>query len=335
MNIAQVQQMITTLGIDQETIMKYLQEHSEELLSMEIQGIKQPILDLFNDPDFNVYQKLQMSSPLVNTHRDVTYATESVQLHSHSFYELLYCESGEIQYLISNERYSIRSGDIILVPPGISHRPIFYDEFKEPYSRIVLWVSPEFIQDLTKNFPDVEEQKKHLHNHYLLRTDKTEFNYLKKLFLRGAEESSKKQFGWESALYYNTGILLTEIYRIMITHKPSLAKEEEDELDKIISFVESNYSSHISMDETAKHFLISKSTLSKLFQNRLGISFYRFVTQRRLINAKLRIEAGESLDKLGVSCGFNDYATFYRAFKKEYGLSPREYQKLTAQQKIG
>ena len=85
------------------------------------------------------------------------------------------------------------------------------------------------------------------------------------------------------------------------------------------------------MDETAKHFLISKSTLSKLFQNRLGISFYRFVTQRRLINAKLRIEAGESLDKLGVSCGFNDYATFYRAFKKEYGLSPREYQKLTAQ----
>ena len=158
MNLSQIQQMITTLGIDQETIMKYIQEHSDELLSMEVQGFKQPILNLFSDPDFNIYQKLQMSSPLVNTHRDVTYATESVQLHSHSFYELLYCESGEIQYLISNERYSIRSGDIILLPPGISHRPIFYDEFKEPYSRIVLWVSPEFIHDLTKNFPNFEAQ---------------------------------------------------------------------------------------------------------------------------------------------------------------------------------
>jgi AraC-like DNA-binding protein len=27
------------------------------------------------------------------------------------------------------------------------------------------------------------------------------------------------------------------------------------------------------------------------------------------------------------SCGFGDYSSFYRAFKKEFGLSPRAYRK--------
>ena len=81
--------------------------------------------------------------------------------------------------------------------------------------------------------------------------------------------------------------------------------------------------------DTAHHFLISKSTLSKMFHEQMDISFYRFVTQRRLIHAKLRIEQGESLEKIGTTCGFNDYVTFYRAFKKEYGISPKEYQTLS------
>ena len=79
-----------------------------------------------------------MDSPYVNTHRDISYTPESLQLHSHSFYEILYCESGSIQYLIADKRYRIHAGDIVLVPPGVSHRPIFYEEMSEPYSRIVL-----------------------------------------------------------------------------------------------------------------------------------------------------------------------------------------------------
>lgn len=126
-------------------------------------------------------------------------------------------------------------------------------------------------------------------------------------------------------------MLLTELYRI-VSYKESLPpKEKQSELDKIITYIENNYTSRITLEDTAHQFLISKSTLSKLFQQHLGISFYRFVTQRRLINAKTRIENGEPLDELGTSCGFNDYATFYRAFKKEYGLSPREYQIISKQ----
>ena len=60
----------------------------------------------------------------------------------------------------------------------------------------------------------------------------------------------------------------------------------------------------------------------------MGVSFYRFVTQRRLINSKIKIENGEVMEEIAIACGFNDYSAFYRAFKKQYGISPREYRTL-------
>ncbi len=324
MELSQIYQMINTLGIDQNSVMKYIQDNSAYFLSEEMQDYKQPILSLLDGMDLNFYQKLQMYSPSVNMHRDISYSSETVQLHSHAFYEILYCENGNIQYLIGDNRYSIRKGDIILVPPGISHRPIFQGELSEPYSRIVLWVSSEFVSDLIKHFPNYKDTQ----NHYIIRTSKSSLDSLKYYFINGIKECQSKNLGWESFLYYNAGMLLTELYRAMETQNLSMPKAKEDELDQIISYIENNYMNKITLEDTAKKFLISQSTLSKLFQNSLGISFYRFVTQRRLINAKKRIEDGESLDTIGNSCGFNDYATFYRAFKKEYGLAPREYQKL-------
>ena len=63
--------------------------------------IRLALFNAFGGASHNFYQELEMDSPYVNTHRDVSYVPENLQLHSHSFYEILYCESGSIQYLIA------------------------------------------------------------------------------------------------------------------------------------------------------------------------------------------------------------------------------------------
>jgi len=87
-------------------------------------SLQTAMAELGLNPD-NLYQELEMSSRFADAHRDTSSSNELLQFHSHSFYEVIYCRSScGAEYLIGQERYRLQKGDIIFVPPGVSHRPL-------------------------------------------------------------------------------------------------------------------------------------------------------------------------------------------------------------------
>lgn len=279
------------------------------------------------DPD-NLYQELEMTSPWVDTHRDTSFSNSGLNLHSHNFYELIYCQSSDgTEYLVGSERYRIRRGDIVAVPPGVSHRPLLPENMAEPYRRYVLWISPAFFEWFAQTFPHSAALGGP--GRRMIRTEGTKWEHLEDVFRQGVEEAEHRRSGWEAAVAANTIQLIVQLQRMLEEHSGEpLRAEKPDLLERAMAYIEENLPRKITLADTARHFYISESTVSQLFRNKMGVSFYRCVTQRRLIAAKGLIAEGLALERVAARTGFTDYSTFYRAFRHEYGISPRQYRDL-------
>lgn len=275
----------------------------------------------------NVFQEVTMRSRYADTHQEISHTKQRVHLHSHGFYEFLYCHSAAgVEYLVGTDRYRLQRGDVILIPPGISHRPLVPEQLPEPYRRDVLWVNSDVIDQLEQN--EAPETRLSAQEYRLLRTAGTRWEFIGELFRHGVKESEGQEQGWEEIVLGNTIQIVGYLRRALRDRAAAPLQAEKPELlDQVLAYIEEHLSEKITLGDIARHFWVSQSTIIQTFRNKLGVSFYRCVTQRRLIAAKSLIYEGVALESVSQKVGFSDYSSFYRAFKQEFGVSPRQYRK--------
>ena len=78
------------------------------------------------------------------------------------------------------------------------------------------------------------------------------------------------------------------------------------------------------LEKIAETFYISKTHLNRLFKTSVGTTVGKYIKLKRLFFAKELIQKGERPMDIYAKCGFNDYTTFYRSFKKYFLVSPKE-----------
>ena len=144
------------------------------------------------------------------------------------------------------------------------------------------------------------------------------------------QEARRKELGWEAAVVAQAELLCIAMYRAA-ANLPLPQSEQRELLDEIMLYIENHMAEKLSLEQTAQRFHVSGSTISQLFRKRMDISFYHFITQRRLIAAKNLIQTGVSLEQTAAEVGFGDYSNFYRAFRREYGITPAAYRQLLRQ----
>ena len=110
-------------------------------------------------------------------------------------------------------------------------------------------------------------------------------------------------------------------------------REENNRLiiNRIVEYVENNYTEDITLDSAAEMAGFSKCYFSRVFSKQTGIGFSRFLLKKRVaVAAHLLSTTQLSIVQISVQSGFNSLSTFNRTFKELHGCSPSEYRALYA-----
>ncbi|MPM97449.1 HTH-type transcriptional activator RhaS [bioreactor metagenome] len=98
------------------------------------------------------------------------------------------------------------------------------------------------------------------------------------------------------------------------------------QLSLMLKFIEEHYHEDIALDDIAAQAHVSLSTALRIFKDFLSETPIRHMIRIRIQHSSELLRGGGiAIHEAAFRCGFHDSNYFALQFKKEYGVTPREY----------
>ncbi len=252
---------------------------------------------------------------------------KDVELHHHDFFEIYFLLSGDVTYLIEDRIVHVMPGDLLLISPKELHQVLIRPEMSV-YERYVLWVDPQLIEKLSTAQSDLMALDPALPGRSnQIRLKPGDRTRIQSLLDQLSRESSSDGYGADLLRTALLTQILVTINRLAYQQGPWMDEDTRTNraVTQVMQYVNLHYSEPLSLDMLAERFFVSKYHLSHEFNRQVGTSVYHYIQKKRLLIARQLLAQGKKPNQVYSSCGFTDYTGFYRAFKAEYGVSPREF----------
>lgn len=247
--------------------------------------------------------------------------------------------SGSAIFIINGERYTVKSGDVVILTPGLQHiirsdknhkfrqYILHFDLFKHnednyPYNNCgfiknrLRIVSKEEMS--LKEFPSV------------IRLDEYTANEIRRIFLIMHKEYNEKRTGYQGMMQGMLLEMLCYTYR-SLTEADKSIKENSikswSSIQQIIEIIHLQYAdANLSIGKIAEIIGFTPNYLSNLFKKNLGITIYDYLTFVRIDAGKQFLyQSGLNISQIAEKCGFSSIYSFSRAFRRETKKSPSQY----------
>jgi AraC-like DNA-binding protein len=257
-------------------------------------------------------------------------SSEEHSFHYHDFNKIVIFISGNVTYVIEGKHYKLKPWDILFVGSNELHKPII--AANEYYERIILWINSDFLQEHYSEDGDLlscfEAARKERQN--LLRLSSDNLKLIKELLFSLEKAIKEGDFGGkvlQNAIFMQ---LIVYLNRLAIQSKSKKLEGDiqyDERIVSIIAYINENLDKDLSIESIAKTFYLNRYYLMHNFKAHTGYTLHGYILQKRLTKAAMLIEKGMQTTYAADNCGFGDYSSFVRAFKKCFGLSPKQYYK--------
>ena len=237
---------------------------------------------------------------------------QEIAYHYHTFHKIIILLAGRAGYAIEGEGYALQPGDYVLVEQG------------DFYERAILYISPEFLQEQSRGGDDLETCFRQAQRDFRYVYHSGGSDRVRELF--GLLEQSQQEAGFGAALLQRALFtqLMVEVNRISLAGDTVSAAAGDSKVVALLQYLNAHLTEGLTIDELAARFYISKYHMMRRFRDETGYTIHGYVTEKRLLLAQQLLEQGIPSGEAALRCGYQEYSTFSRAYKKQFDRSPSE-----------
>ena len=236
--------------------------------------------------------------------------------HYHDVIEILYIKNGDLTYYVEGRKYRVKKNSLIITRP-LSNHNIDINSL-DIYERYGVLVENKVIKDsIVNNIPDnMDVINLNEYPQIAEIFSKTDFyithfegDELKKILSNLIEE-----------VFYNIIIIAKNFSQ----NQTNGSYATNAVIAAAIEYIDKNLSNNFSINDLCQELFISKSYLHGLFMEHLQTTPKKHITSKRLLFAQRKLRQYAKPTDIYSDCGFADYSSFYRAYKKYFGYPPSE-----------
>lgn len=231
--------------------------------------------------------------------------------HIHPHLELIYLKQGSSMVSLDNKEYLINEGDCFIAFPNQIH---FYHDRAQIEGYMIIF-SPDLFAEFKKLFYMKTPVCPILH-----REDMPEDAVLQ---LEKIYEKRNSGSAFDDTVA--KGMLLALLGEMFSTMKFGDNPTDQEAIKRILAYCVEHYTESISLEILSKKLYLNKYYISRVFQERMNVSYKDFINKLRVDYACALLKKGIRVTESAYASGFSSVRTFNRAFLKYTGMTPRDY----------
>ena len=253
-------------------------------------------------------------------HRIISYKGDF--FHNHDGYELFLLLNGSINYYIERLGMQLQRGDFVLIKPYDFHRREVVQG--DSYERIVINIKDSYMKTLSSDKTNVAGCFNKVSSVRLNEQQIAEYTIIAHHLGKELEADN-----------YGSDILVDSYIKQILVMVNRISSNQNNEtknnimpslISNTIAYIEENITEEISLNILSDILHHNGTYISRCFKNITGISLQQYIIQKRIALAKKYLFEGYPPKDVCFLSGFNDYSNFSRTFKKQTGMSPKQYQ---------
>ena len=249
------------------------------------------------------------------------------KIKSNKYYKVLCIFSGNCNVKLNDKSQGCGTDNIILISPN--NEIDIESKSNQPLITYELSITIELLNKLSDEEVDLVRSFNTVPFECAVIDANTETNMLIKNILRKLVYLKEENNEFADNLYIKSmlSIVLVLVLRSCIYAEPKqkIRKNKPFLVDDIFTYINNHITEEISLDHLEKEFYVSKFHISREFKKATGLTLHRYIVKTKLDLCKKLIEEGNAIVDIARICGIGSYNNLFRAFKKEFGITPKEY----------